>query len=203
MDEGKKRTEAAQNEEGRWRTTWGTKSTMAWFTLIDNYSVISEEKRHRPNLVCNHFLLIHVLQSNNNIMHTKQGSPAETLGVICMSVTVIHLQTAFLRWEMPVLASLGGNLGIPVNLDSPDTCQLNTRLTHGNRDPASRLAHIYSAKKIKDKHKDGLTPFWSWGFFTFWGGAWACQLLECDSSTHTHTHIHAYIHGHACIFTHA
>lgn len=70
---------------------------MAWFTLIDNYSEISEEKRHRPNLVCNHFLLIYVPQSNNNIMHTKAERPKETLGVICISITVIHLQTAFLR----------------------------------------------------------------------------------------------------------
>lgn len=70
---------------------------MAWFTLIDNYSVISEEKRHEPNLVCNHFLLICVLQSNNNIMHTKAERPTETLGAMCMSVTVIHRQTAFLR----------------------------------------------------------------------------------------------------------
>lgn len=66
---------------------------MAWFTLIDNYSVISEETRHRPNLVCNHFLLTYVLQSHNNIMHTKAERPTETLGVICVSVTVIHLQT--------------------------------------------------------------------------------------------------------------
>lgn len=90
---GEKRTEAAQNEEGRWCATWGTKSMMAWFTLIDNYSVISEETRHRPNLVCNHFLLTYVLQSHNNIMHTKAERPTETLRVICVSVTVIHLQT--------------------------------------------------------------------------------------------------------------
>lgn len=96
------------------------KCTMAWFTLADNYRVISEEKHHRPILVCNHFLLLYVLGSNNNVMHTKQQKPTETLGVICISITVIHLQTAFL---LPVLASLGGNLGIPVNLDSPDTCQ--------------------------------------------------------------------------------
>lgn len=60
---------------------------------------------------------------------------------------------------MPVLASLGGNPGIPVNLDSPDTCQLKTHLTHGNRDSDSRLTDIYSTPKIKEKHKDRLTPF--------------------------------------------
>lgn len=70
---------------------------MAWFTLTGNYRVISKEKHHRPILGCNHFLLLHILQANNNIMKTKQQKNTERVGVNCMSVTVIHLKTAFLH----------------------------------------------------------------------------------------------------------
>lgn len=43
------------------------------------------------------------------------------------------------------------------------------------------------------------------GFLTFWVGAWACQLLECDSSTHSHTrtptHTCVHTHSHTCTHT--
>ena len=63
--------EAAQNEEGRRCTTWGIKCTMAWFTLTDNYRVISEEKQ-QAYLCLQSFPTPYILQSHNKIMHAKQ-----------------------------------------------------------------------------------------------------------------------------------
>lgn len=57
--------------------------------------------------------------------------------------------------------------------------------------------HTYGAYKKERKnhgHRDEHTPMERLRFLTFWAGARACQLLECDSFTHTgkHTWTHTY-----------
>lgn len=79
--------------------------------------------------------------------------------------------------------------------------QSNFRTYNGERGHISHwvtMTHIYGAyKKEREKnhgHGDEHTPMEGLRFLTFWAGAWACQLLECDSFTHTQTNTHEHTH---------
>lgn len=75
------------------------------------------------------------------------------------------------------------------NRDTLDT-EWHTFIRFTNKNHGHKDTHTHSLMEVQ-------------GFLTFWAGAWACQLLECDSSTHTaNTHIQPYMHTDTHAYTH-